>query len=238
MMLSVKANDTVFLVDFDDTLIEAQPDPTNFEIPEDLRFTVQDLSQKPWLRLIIVTGRSVAQIDQFFHPVRFPIIGCHGCEARFDTEDASKDIHPVIPEALHAQIMSIVQHYPNCRIEDKRYTFAIHACAEDQPLLRGDLDKAIGNHRETYSLALYGSCFEIKPSSISKGKTIAKILQEEPRFSGLKPVYIGDDVGIDASLNILLEFGGALISVGNAFSEHGFGLKNPLEVRDFLRSIT
>lgn len=78
---------------------------------------------------------------------------------RLDIESGIKEMHPVMPESLHAEILSIVKRYPHCRIEDKRYTFSIHAGKEDQSRLKEDLKKALDPHGAVYSFTLYGGLF-------------------------------------------------------------------------------
>jgi trehalose 6-phosphate phosphatase len=237
MTFDLDPKNMVLFVDFDDTLIEPQSDPTAFEIPEDLRTVALSLSKKPWPRVTIVTGRSVSQIDSFFHPIRFSVIGCHGCELRIDTDRPPIGLYPEIPPDLRARILSIIKRYPEHLTEDKKYTMTIHQRSESLPSLYEELDDAILAQKNAYALLHYGSCLEIKPASTTKGDSLAKVLSEEACFSGLRPVYIGDDVGKDKSLEIIRQFNGILIPVGSQHAYCDFGLINPAEVRRFLGTL-
>lgn len=236
-MLQTFSAHTIFFLDFDDTLIESQPDPTCFDIPEDLRATIRALSLDTAIRFALVTGRSVDQIDRFFSPFQCPVIGCHGCEQRLDPKDVPIALHHEIPELLHSEIEKIIQHYPNCIIEDKYFTFAVHVPDPELTCLKEDLDDMLKKQASNYYLAHYGTCLEIRPNDVAKGDVLARLAGDGGMFCGLNPVYIGDDVGSDSSLKLLLQFDGTLIPVGTAYANHELGFDSPSEVRRFLRSL-
>ncbi|MDD3287503.1 MAG: trehalose-phosphatase [Alphaproteobacteria bacterium] len=228
---------SIFFLDFDDTLIEPQPDPTCFDIPEDLRTTIRELSQNTKIHFALVTGRSVDQIDRFFSPFLCPIIGCHGCEERLNPKDIPIAAHNEIPEGLHSEIEKIVQRYPNCLIEDKYFTFAVHLPDPGLTLLKKDINDLLKNQASNYYLAHYGTCLEVRPNDITKGDILARLISRGGKFYGLKPVYIGNDAESDLSLKIILQFDGTLIPVGPAYANRKIGFSSPAEARLFLRTI-
>jgi trehalose 6-phosphate phosphatase len=75
---------------------------------------------------------------------------------------------------------------------------------------------------------------EILPQGVSKGAAIQKILLF-PRFSGLFPIYLGDDVTDETAFQAL-QGRGLTVKVGDTagVSAAALSLANPQQVRHFL----
>lgn len=219
----------VFFVDFDDTLIEKQEDPTNFVLPADL-IKVAEKSLRSSDLLVIVTGRSIEQIDTFFPPVRLNIIGCHGCVAR--VYDKLFEIVPPIPESLLIELNAVASEI-GCLCENKKYSFTLHV-ADD--LIRIRVEDAVSSLSSRHQVKLFGNCIEVISNDTSKGQAIKKI---RPMLDDLSKetasyTYIGDDAFTDSSLGTLTADGIKLVAVTDGNPRNPNCFLSPNAVRKFL----
>lgn len=219
----------VFFVDFDDTLIEKQEDPTNFVLPADL-MQVAEQSLRSSDLLVIVTGRSIEQIDAFFSPIRLNIIGCHGCMARVNDEHF-EFVQP-IPATLLVELSAVANEI-GCLCENKKYSFTLHV-ADD--LIRIRVEEAVSFLSSRHQVKLFGSCIEVIPIDTSKGRAIKKIrpMLDDLSKEAASYTYIGDDAFTDSSLGSLAAEGIKLVSVTDSVPINPNFFSSPNAVRKFL----
>jgi trehalose 6-phosphate phosphatase len=219
----------VLFVDFDDTLIEKQEDPTNFVLPTDL-MQIAEKSLRSNDILVIVTGRSIEQIDAFFSPTRLNVIGCHGCVAR--VHDKRFEIVPPIPESLLLKLNEIVNEIA-CLYENKGYSFTLHV-ADD--LIRIRVEEAVSFLSSRHQVKLFGSCIEVIPIDTNKGQAIKKIrpMLDDLSKEAASYTYIGDDAFADSSLGSLAAEGIKLVAVADGNPRNPNCFSSPNAVRKFL----
>jgi trehalose 6-phosphate phosphatase len=164
-----------------------------------------------------VSGRSLAQIDQLFAPVRWPAAGLHGLERR-DATGRLHHVHLDASEIARARraFERIAWHNPQVEVEDKGLSVALHY--RRAPALASQLGEAVqdivaslgGGYR-----VQPGSCvLEITPRGASKADAVGSFLAEPP-FAGLKPLYAGDDLTDVAAFEAVERLGGRSIAVGD-----------------------
>ena len=71
-----------FFFDLDGTLAEIKPHPDQVAIPATVLQMLHQLSQMNEGALALISGRSMAELDQLSRPYRFPLAGVHGAERR------------------------------------------------------------------------------------------------------------------------------------------------------------
>ena len=77
--------------------------------------------------LALVSGRSLAQIDALFAPLRLPAAGLHGLERR--TASGARQDVPVLdklPQAARDYLVKVATRHPGLLLEDKGATVALH----------------------------------------------------------------------------------------------------------------
>src|SRR5215510_5069153 len=88
--------DWALFLDLDGTVLEIAETPAHVRTSERLLATLRTLRDELGGAVGIVSGRSVAVVDQLLAPLRLPVAGVHGAERR----DALGNVHgaPVAPE--------------------------------------------------------------------------------------------------------------------------------------------
>ena len=116
-----------FFFDLDGTLADIKPHPDQVVIPADILRVLHQLSSINHGALALISGRSMAELDQLARPYRFPLAGVHGAERR--------DIHgnalivslpDSLIQSLTVQLTAALEHLPGTELEAKGMAFALH----------------------------------------------------------------------------------------------------------------
>ena len=73
---------SAILLDVDGTLLDIAPTPHEVRVPSALPGVLLGLSERVDGALAFISGRSIADIDRIFHPLKLPAVGGHGAEIR------------------------------------------------------------------------------------------------------------------------------------------------------------
>ena len=204
-------------LDIDGTLLDFVDSPRLVAVDAELVDLLNRAAGATLGALALVSGRSLAQIDDLFAPTRWPAAGLHGLERR----DAAGLVHRAPIDAsqidrARRQFEQLAWRHPQVEVEDKGLTVALHFRRE--PALGAELavevqdvvDSLGGNYR-----VQPGSCvLEITPRGASKADAVEAFLDERP-FSGLQPLYAGDDLTDLAAFEAVERLGGLSIAVGD-----------------------
>jgi len=171
--------------------------------------------------LAIVSGRSLAVIDQLLAPLRLPVAGVHGAERR----DAAGTVHtatatPGLARARRS-LATFVARHPRLLLEDKDTALALHfrRAPELERAARAAVAEALASSSASFELQEGKRVLEIKPRNASKGDAIARFMREPP-FAGRVPAFIGDDRSDEAGFAVVNGLGGCSIKVGLGGSSH------------------
>src|SRR5947199_812401 len=74
--------DLAVLLDVDGTILDIAPTPHEVRVPPSLRSNLESLAQQSGGAVALVSGRSIADLDSIFAPLRLPAVGGHGAEIR------------------------------------------------------------------------------------------------------------------------------------------------------------
>ena len=225
-------------LDVDGTLLEFCNNPDDVYPGVELNLILKSLSSLLKGALALVTGRRVLEIDRIFHPLQLPVGGQHGLEHR-DAEGNFKLVKSLkFPENIRSQIQCFGEIYPECAIEDKSLTMAIHY--RRAPKLEEKVLKFVNKliEGEKHFHAISGNMvIEIKPLGVDKGQSIALFMENEP-FVDKLPIFIGDDVTDEDGFRYINANNGISIKVGTRTSSlAGYNLNNVNAVHDWLGSL-
>ena len=231
--LSLIEPNTALFLDFDGTLADLAPLPHLVEVEPDLVGTLRALHTCLGGALAIVSGRPVAELDQFLQPLRLPAAGIHGAEFRNGAERIARPPAPGIGPLL-PRLEALVLKYPGLKLERKSVAVAIHyrQVPELEPLVRAAVVDLL---RDAIGLdALPGKMvIEIKPAGVDKGGAIAAFMRTPP-FAGRMPLFAGDDVTDEAGFTVVRELGGIGLLVGQRASAASHSLPQPADLREWL----
>jgi trehalose 6-phosphate phosphatase len=226
-------------LDVDGTLLELAPRPDAVQIPARIKSLLASLAEAAGGALALVSGRPIAQLDEWFAPLKLASAGLHGCERR----DAQGRIHrpPYDRRALQRArtlLTSSVKTHPGLVLEDKQMALALHYRLA--PQLEGTARTVIARARELAGedfCVLEGKMvLELKPDGFSKPLAIAAFLAEPP-FMGRTPVFVGDDRTDEPGFTFVEGMGGIAVHVGVADTRARWRLKNVAAVHEWLAAL-
>ena len=184
-----------YFFDIDGTLVDIAEAPGGGGPDGHVQQLIVDLYQATGGAVALISGRSLAQIDELVPDFRLPAAGQHGVERR----DAAGRVHhhavssPAL-EAVRRGLAAAVDRRPGLVIEDKGLSLALHY--RRAPRLAGYAHRLVrslvAGSGGAYGVQAGKRVVEIKPAGKDKGVAVLEFMQEEP-FRGRTPVFVGDD---------------------------------------------
>jgi len=231
-------NCALFL-DIDGTLLEYAARPDEVRVDAELIGALPRVAAHLDHALALITGRSIAGVDQLFPTLRLPIAGQHGSERR--AADGAIHRHAPDPEIfgrLQRSLETLAQRHAGLLLENKGGTLAMHY--REAPQLAAHVHRTL----RTAVLSLGDGSFDLQPGErmvevrqrgLDKGTAIAEFMREPP-FAGRQPVFVGDDKADEYGFAVVDAQEGWSIKVGRGKSRARFRLKDTAAVRQWLLS--
>ena len=207
---------TALFLDVDGTLLEFADHPDAVRVPAALPQVLETLQARLGGALALVSGRTLAQLDALFAPLRLPTAGLHGLQVRGRDDVLFEHLPPLLPEVLAGARMQAAR-FPGAVVEDKGSALALHwrtadAGAGAEDALRQFADMAV-LQLPGYRLQLGKDVVELRPDGAHKGSALEALMASEP-FRGRKPVFVGDDVTDEDGFLSAIALGGHAVVVG------------------------
>lgn len=227
--------DATLFLDLDGTLFDLVDSPADVRADPQTQALLAQLLQRLDGRVAVVSGRSLAQIDDMLGDVAAAlwISGSHGCEHRWDgaTEGPSR---PGALDAAAAGFRAFAQGRRGVLVEEKSFGVALHyRLAPDAGPPAGELAQALALRHGLY-LQRGKSMVELRVGGADKGDAIVAMMAH-PHLAGTTPVFAGDDVTDEPGFEAVRDLGGHAILVGEPRPTlAGFALRSPRELRDWL----
>jgi trehalose 6-phosphate phosphatase len=224
-------------LDFDGTLADIAPHPGAVHVHAGMVSTLQSAYQLFSGALAIVSGRPIAEIDNFLSPLILPAAGEHGVQWRnsqgdffeLDAKRLTLLLDPIMQAAQY-----LASQHPGLLLEQKTAGFALHyrMAPALYTLCWHTLAPMV---QRTPALALMRGKYviEVVPSAIDKGTAIHSFLSTPP-FEGRTPIFMGDDVTDEAGFAVAQELGGYGVKVGAGPSVAHHRCPNPAALRAWL----
>lgn len=229
--------DALFL-DVDGTLLPIVARPQDVRVDSALRALLKRLRDALGGALALVSGRSIAEIDQLFEPLVLPLAGQHGYERR----DAALGVHRSevfghpLDEAV-ATLTDFSRRHAGLLVEQKGASVALHyrLAPELADAARTQVEALAERLAPDYTLMAGKMVFELKPAHTDKGGAIRAFMREAP-FAGRVPVFLGDDVTDEYGFAAIEEFGGESIKIGPGVTRARWRLNGAADVRGWLNA--
>lgn len=230
-MPSPLASGAALFLDIDGTLLDIAARPDAVVVPPDLPGLLARLRAERGGALAIITGRPLAQVDEFFGG-NLPAAAEHGAILR----DAAGALHNIAaqPAAFAywlARLKAETSSLPGVIIEEKAVSLVIHyrqAPAQAQRL-RALAESLIAEAGPDVALLPAHMAFELRPRGAGKDSALAWFM-DRPPFAGRVPVFIGDDTTDEPAIALATALGGAGLHVARDFAG------SAQAVRDWLAS--
>jgi len=200
-------------LDFDGTMVDIAPQPHAVHVPEPLLDVLGQLRDYLGGAVAVISGRPIAQLDDFLSPLTLAVAGVHGAERRgADGSVSLLDTHPL--DRVEEVARSLAAQHPGLLVEVKRGSLALHyrQAPALEALVLAAMETAVAASPGV-SLMRGKMVAEAKPGGASKGRAIEDFLAEAP-FRGRRPVFIGDDVTDEAGFLTVQRLDGVGIKVG------------------------
>lgn len=230
------AADWAFFLDVDGTLLEHADTPDAVRVDGAMRRLLSDLQAGAGGALALISGRSVADVDGLFAPLRLAVAGQHGAERR----DGAGRMHshafdqaPVRRAA--ARLAAFAAAHPGLLLEDKGRSLALHYRLA--PQLEGEaralVNEVLAELGEGFELQRGKMVLELRPGGRDKGSAIAEFMAEAP-FRGRVPVFVGDDLTDEFGFGVVNGMGGVSVKVGEGPSQARWRIADAAAVRAWL----
>jgi trehalose 6-phosphate phosphatase len=204
-------------LDVDGTLLEIAPGPDEVVVAPGLAGLLAAVAGRLGGALALVSGRSIARLDELFTPLRLPAAGLHGRERRrADGRTLRAAAAPRALAAARAAFTAFAHDHPGALVEDKGPGVALHwrRAPRAEEAARA-LAERVARDLGPGFRALHGRrVAEVLPAGGDKGAALAAVMQEPP-FAGRIPVFVGDDSTDEDGFAAANRLGGLSIRVGD-----------------------
>lgn len=227
------ARPCALFLDFDGTLADLAVTPDAVVVPPHVPALLERLTRQLDGALAIVTGRPVAQVDEFLAPLQLTCAGTHGAERRIAGMPLVQMPVPCLsrPEAAAA---ALVAHDTRLVLERKHGALALHyrQAPECEALCLTTMREAVAGLAGV--AVLHGKMVvEVKAAGLDKGSAIRDFMQMPP-FADRRPLFIGDDVTDESGFAVVSALGGTGIKVGPGTTLAHYRVSDPAAVQQLL----
>ncbi|HAX92208.1 MAG TPA: trehalose-phosphatase [Rhodospirillaceae bacterium] len=215
MPIKIHPDQDALFLDIDGTLLDIAPSAEEVVMPKQLIKDLGALYGKLGGALALISGRTIADIDHLFKPLRLPCSGAQGAEWRL-SPDSEIQSHKPLPSTIAQKITDAFGDIKGVRVEDKGYTVAVHyrqavAQVEEIEEILTSVIKAIG--AKEIVLVRGRKVVEVLRAGQNKGMALERFLKHEP-FKGRRPAFLGDDDTDISAIGASLKNGGIAARVG------------------------
>src|SRR5471032_2102436 len=234
--IATSAGGWALFLDIDGTLLEFAAHPSAVTVDQGLAHLLRGLYHETGGALALISGRTVADADSLFAPLKLCVAGQHGAERR----DFAGGLHlnaPPVDGLRRAteRLRRLVSLHPGLVLEEKGMNIALHY--RGAPLLEAELvpllERFVSELGQEFELQAGKMVLEIKPTGKDKGTAIEEFMQEHP-FRDRVPIFIGDDLTDEYGFALVNRLGGHSIKVWPGASVALWRLEDASAVRGWL----
>lgn len=210
-------------LDYDGTLAEFASTPETIDPNPYIADLLQRLASKTGVRLAIVSGRRLRDVQALIPVSGIYLAGTYGVELESPDEKLIQRvkleaIRPTL-EVVKAKWTGIIEGEEGFHLEDKDWALALHARYSKD----ADAQRVLALAREVVERELPEEQFRIlgghkfleaAPLLAHKGATVSYLLDNYP-IPDAQLLYIGDDDKDEEAFEIIIERGGIAIKVIN-----------------------
>jgi len=228
-------------LDVDGTLLDIAPRPEAVKVTAEL---LRDLAAAEAAldgALALVSGRTIAELDRLFAPLRLAASGVHGAELRRPDGAVTRLAAGQLGDDAWDKLCRLLAEFPGSFAENKGVSFAVHypdpgtAADRLETALRSLMGR-IATRGEPLQLIAGHAVFELQLCGFDKGRAIRRFMQRAP-FVGRRPVFIGDDKIDQAGFETAAKLGGLAYAVGIDMPGVSGKFANPDAVRAWLHEL-
>jgi trehalose 6-phosphate phosphatase len=226
--------EAALFLDLDGTLAPIAPTPTDARVDDRCRDVLAVARERLAGRVAILSGRTLAAVDQILGGAVTCVAGVHGLQRR----NALGEVFENPPHARIAQaaatLRALAGTTPGLLVETKGPSVAIHY--RQRPSAEAAVLEAVERIAESSGLELQlgKAVAELRTPGPNKATALHRFMLEAP-FRGARPLFVGDDLTDEPGFAEARRMGGAGLLVGAARPTAALGrLADPVEVVDWI----
>lgn len=240
VFLRIRDSRGAFLfLDYDGTLTPIVQRPEGAKMPTAVRKLIRRLNSHSWLKVAIISGRSLKDVKKMVGIDGLIYAGNHGLEIQKGNEKISKTpgrSSMLLLELVKLYLKASLKGIRGVLVEDKGSTLSVHfrmAGPGKRKEVKEIFAKILRPYKKNLRLTSGKMVLEIRPAiEWDKGRAVLALLGKSKAL----PIYIGDDI-TDNDAFRALKGKGVSIFVGRPRRaiEADYYLKDTKEVEKFLR---
>ncbi len=230
-----------WIFDWDGTLVDLADHPRAIRVPASLirdLGTIQEHSSYP---LVILSGRSLADLEEFIPLSDITLIGNHGAQWRVG---GAKTVIPPDPQAqaslkaLTEPLNGLRDRFRKSSWEDKQFTISFHMRQVDRRQwkeLGEQLARLVEDHTHL-QLRPADACWEIRPKyGATKGDAVQMLFRDHP--NSVRPVVFGDDWTDEDAFEAANQDGITVIIGSRRPTRARYHVATPADLREILSQV-
>jgi trehalose 6-phosphate phosphatase len=222
-------------VDLDGTLVEFEDDPAAVRAKPEVLQTLSSGQARLGGRLAILSGRSIASIDEVVRAHVPTVAGVHGLQRRVAGADVVETAaHPALDQVAET-LDAFARADGQLRVERKGQSVAIHF--RQAPAVGPAVVELVERLAKSTDLQVQHGVLvaEVRTPGPDKGTALRTFMNLEP-FAGTRPIFIGDDLTDEPAFVAAQALGGVGLAVGGGRETAAFGrLRDPSAVLSWIR---
>jgi trehalose 6-phosphate phosphatase len=192
---------TLLIFDYDGTLTPIVDNPSLAKLTTEVKKALENLSKLDFIKIGIVTGRSIAdfKILSSIDTSNIIIFGMHGGEFELNKQIISlltNNERLSVIESFAKDLNTECADYEGIIIEDKGYSVALHYRLADEITAQKAKDifnkmVATLNKPDSFKVQVGKKVLEFMPIGFSKDKAVYGLIEANSNYI---PYYFGDDI--------------------------------------------
>jgi trehalose 6-phosphate synthase/phosphatase len=238
-----QANNRLFLLDYDGTLVTFRSNPEDAVPGENLLKLLNALSSLEGNEVYLISGRSSSWLERQFGHLPIGLVAEHGARYKTRNEkwETEVSVYTEWKEKVHSIMDMYVRRCANTFKEEKEFSMVWHfrnANTEEAKLraheLVGDLNDYI--HNRHLQVMMGNKIVEVRHSGVNKGSFIRKLIQKKSRDFVFAA---GDDRTDEDMFKALLDFPNTYsFKIGPDASYAKYNLYTPQMLVSLLESLS
>lgn len=226
------ASRIVVFLDFDGTLVNLAPLPTQVRLAPAARRVLRRLARHPHVTLAVISGRRRSELQHYVGLRGIQYCGLYGWE-RHGRSTLSIAVLAALRK-FRSQLSSHLSHIPGLWIENKRFSLSVHLLdvpREAQRRARREIRSRLRPFQSALRLIENLRDAEVVPRCIEgKGKAVRRFLAGQVGSrSRILPFYFGDDLSDEPAFAAI--GAGISVRVGTARPTRArYSVRNPAAV--------
>jgi trehalose 6-phosphate phosphatase len=206
-------------LDFDGTLVDIAPRPDDVVVAQGLSKALTTLSDRLEGRLAVVSGRSLAVLDELLSGVPVAMAGSHGGEFRPAGAIEAEALAAPLPRSVCEALATFAERNGGLVFEAKPFSAAVHY--RDRPEVGETLLAFAAELSAEHGILVKRGkmVVELTMPGSDKGNAVNRFMSMPP-FAGSRPLFVGDDVTDEDAFAAVRRFDGGGILVGPMRATH------------------